>query len=58
MRLIIDRRFEGWHREYYEVDRIDDETIQKALDYDIEPDGDELLYGSFEDTGDYEVLDE
>lgn len=56
MELIIDREFIGWRREYFEVDKIDEETIKKAINYDIPVNGDELLYGSFEDTGNDEIM--
>lgn len=54
--LVIDREFVGWRREYFEVDKIDEETIKKAINYDIPVNSDELLYDSFEDTGNDEIM--
>lgn len=57
-KLIVQRKVEVWIEDTYHVEEINKETIQKAIDYDIDYDESETLYDTMENLGIVEVYDE
>lgn len=56
--LILQRKIEVWVEDIYEVDEINDDTIQKAIDYDYDAIESDVLWETQYDLGPYKVYDE
>lgn len=57
-KIYVQRRVIVWIEDVYEVDEINDETIEAAIDYDLDADNTEILWESQEDLGPVEVYNE
>lgn len=57
-KLILQRLIEVCIEEVYEVDEINDDTIQGALDYDYDVIESEVIWETQYDLGPYRVYDE
>lgn len=56
-RLYVQRKVEVWVEEVYRVEEINDDTINAAVNYDIDPDYTETLWETQTDLGPVEVYD-
>ena len=56
-RLYVQRKVEVWIEEVYKVEEINDDTINAAVNYDIDPDYTETLWETQTDLGPVEVYD-
>jgi hypothetical protein len=57
-KIYVQRKIEVWVEDVYEVDEINDEIIDRALDYDLDVDTSEVLWETQIDLGPVEVYDE
>ena len=57
MELIVQRLKKVWIEYEYYVNNIDEDTIDKAINYDIDCDCGETLYETLEDLGPVKVYD-
>ena len=57
-KIYVQRKIEVWVEDSYTVDEITDESIQAAIDYDLDADNTEVLWESQEDLGLVEVYDQ
>ena len=57
-KIYVQRKVEVWVEDVYEVDEINDEIIDRALDYDFDVDVSEVLWETQIDLGPVEVYDE
>ena len=57
-KIYVQRKVEVWIEDVYEVDDINDEIIDRALDYDLDVDVSEVLWETQIDLGPVEVYDE
>ena len=57
-KIYVQRKIEVWVEDVYEVEEINDEIIDRALDYDLDIDASEVLWESQIDLGPVEVYDE
>ena len=58
MKLILQRKIEIWVEDVYEVDKIDEDSIQKAIDYDYDSLESDVLWETQYDLGPYKIYDE
>lgn len=56
MKIIVQRKVEVWIEETYDIE--DESQIQDAIDYDLEYNELDVLWGTQEDLGPVEVYDE
>lgn len=57
-KLIVQRKIEVWVEETYNVEEINDATIDSAIDYDLDPYEEETLWETQVDLGPVEVYDD
>ena len=57
-KLIVQRKVEVWIEDVYDVEEINEEIIDKAINYDIDSSNSETLWETLEDLGPIEVYDE
>lgn len=57
-KIYVQRKIEVWVEDVYEVDEINDEIINRAIDYDLDIDTSEVLWESQIDLGSVEVYDD
>lgn len=57
-KIYIQRKVEVWIEDIYRVEEINDNIIQDAINYDLDPDDSEVLWESQIDLGPIEVYDE
>ena len=57
-KIYVQRKIEVWVQEVYNVEEINDETIEAAINYDIDADESETLWESLIDLGPVEVFDQ
>ena len=57
-KIYVQRKIEVWVEDVYEVDEINDEIINRAIDYDLDIDTSEVLWESQIDLGPVEVYDD
>lgn len=58
MKIIVQRKVEVWVEDIYEVEKIDEDNIEKAINYYIDSLDSEVLWDTLEDLGPVEVYDE
>lgn len=57
-KIYIQRKIEVWVEDSYTVDEITDESIQAAIDYDLDADNTDVLWKTQEDLDLVEVYDQ
>ena len=57
-KIYVQRKVEVWIEEVYRVDEINDEIIELAINYDLDPDESDVLWETQVDLGPVEVFDE
>ena len=57
-KIYVQRKIEVWVEDIYEVDEINDEIIDRAIDYDLDIDTSEVLWETQIDLGPVEVYNE
>jgi len=57
-KIYVQRKIEVWVEDVYEVDEINDEIIDRAIDYDLDIDTSDVLWESQIDLGPVEVYDD
>ena len=57
-RIYVQRRVEVWIEDIYCVEKINDKTIQDAINYDLDPDDSDVLWESQIDLGPVKVYDD
>jgi hypothetical protein len=57
-KFYVQRKVEVWVEDIYKVEEINDETIEAAINYDLDPDDSEVLWETQVDLGPVEVYDE
>ena len=56
-KFYVQRKVEVWVEDIYKVEEINDETIEAAINYDLDPDDSEVLWETLVDLGPVEVYD-
>lgn len=56
-KIYVQRKVEVWVEDIYRVEEINDETIEAAINYDLDPDDSEVLWESQIDLGPVQVFD-
>lgn len=57
-KIYVQRKIEVWVEDSYTVDEITDESIQAAIDYDLDADNTDVLWETQEDLDLVEVYDQ
>jgi len=57
-KLYVQRKIEVWVVDIYRVEEINDEIIESAIMYDLDPDDSDVLWETQIDLGPVEVYDE
>lgn len=57
-KIYVQRKVEVWVEDIYMVEEINDETIEAAINYDIDVDDSDTLWETLIDLGPVEVYDE
>lgn len=57
-KIYVQRKIEVWVEDIYRVEEMNDDTIQDAINYDIDVDESEVLWETQIDLGPVEVYDE
>ena len=57
-KIIVQRKVEAWIEDIYNVEEINEDIIDRAIDYDIDVDDSETLYDTVVDLGPVKVYDE
>ena len=57
-KIYVQRKIEVWVQDTYKVEEINDETIEAAINYDLDVDEEETLWETQIDLGPVEVYDE
>lgn len=57
-KICVQRKVTVWIEDTYIVDEVTDESIEAAIDYDLDTDNTEVLWETQEDLGPVEVYDE
>ena len=55
--IYVQRRVKVWVEDVYKVEEINDDTIQDAINYDLDVDSSEVLWETQIDLGPVEVYD-
>ena len=58
MKIYVQRKIEVWVEDTYEVDEINQDSIDSAIDYNLDSIKSEVLWETQEDLGPIEVYDE
>jgi hypothetical protein len=56
-KIYVQRKIEVWVEDIYRVEEINDETIEAAINYDLDPDDSEVLWETQIDLGPVQVFD-
>ena len=56
-KIYVQRKIEVWVEDIYRVDEINDEVIESAINYDLDPDDTEVLWETQIDVGPVEIYD-
>jgi hypothetical protein len=56
-KIYVQRKIEVWVEDIYRVEEINDETIEAAINYDLDSDDSEVLWDSQIDLGPVQVFD-
>ena len=56
-KIYVQRKIEVWIEDVYKVEEVNDNTIQDAINYDLDVDSSEVLWESQIDLGPVEVFD-
>lgn len=56
-KIYVQRKVEVWVEDIYRVEEINDETIEAAINYDLDVDESEVLWESQIDLGPVQVFD-
>lgn len=56
-KIYVQRKVEVWVEDIYRVEEINDETIEAAINYDLDSDNSEVLWESQIDLGPVQVFD-
>ena len=56
-KIYVQRKIEVWIEDIYRVEEINDETIEAAINYDLDSDDSEVLWESQIDLGPVQVFD-
>ena len=56
-KIYVQRKVEVWVEDIYRVEEINDETIEAAINYDLDPDTSDVLRMTQIDLGPVEVYD-
>ena len=57
-KIYIQRKVEVWIEDIYKVEEINDEIIDSAINYDLDPDDSDVLWETQVDLGPVEVFDQ
>jgi len=57
-KFYVQRKVEVWVEDIYRVEEINDETIEAAINYDLDPDDSDVLWETQVDLGPVEIYDE
>ncbi len=57
-KICVQRKVEVWVEDFYIVEEINDETIEAAINYDLDPDESDTLWETQIDLGPVEVYDQ
>ena len=57
-KIYVQRKVEVWIEDIYRVEEINDETIEAAINYDLDPDDSDILWETQVDLGPVEVFDQ
>ena len=56
-KIYVQRKVEVWVEDIYRVEEINDETIEAAINYDLDPDDSDVLWETQIDLGPIQVFD-
>jgi hypothetical protein len=56
-KLYVQRKIEVWVVDIYRVEEINDEIIESAINYDLDPDDSDVLWETQIDLGPVEIYD-
>jgi hypothetical protein len=56
-KLYVQRKIEVWIVDIYRVEEINDEIIESAINYDLDPDDSDVLWETQIDLGPVEIYD-
>jgi len=56
-KIYVQRKVEVWVEDVYKVEEINDETIEAAINYELDPDSSDVLWDTQIDLGPIEVYD-
>jgi hypothetical protein len=56
-KIYVQRKIEVWVEDIYRVEEINDETIEAAINYDLDSDDSEVLWETQIDLGPVQVFD-
>lgn len=57
-KICVQRKVEVWVEDIYKVEEVNDDTIQDAINYDLDVDSSEVLWETQIDLGPVEVFDQ
>jgi hypothetical protein len=57
-KICVQRKIEVWIEDIYKVEEINDEIIDSAINYDLDPDDSDVLWETQVDLGPVEVFDQ
>ena len=57
-KIYVQRKVEVWIEDIYHVEDLSEETLEKAINYDLDPDDSDVLWESQIDLGPVEVYDD
>ena len=57
-KLKVQRLIKVWIEDIYNIDEITQETIDAAIEYEIDSDDSDTLWDTMKELGSYEVLDD
>lgn len=57
-KFCVQRKIEVWIEDIYRVEEINDEIIESAINYDLDPDDSDVLWETQVDLGPVEVFDQ
>lgn len=57
-KICVQRKIEVWVEDFYTVEEINDETIEAAINYDLDADDSDVIWESQIDLGPVEVYNE
>ena len=57
-KFYVQRKIEVWVVDIYRVEEINDEIIESAINYDLDPDDSDVLWETQVDLGPVEVFDQ